>query len=307
MELRQLRHFLAVAEELHFGRAARRLRMAQPPLSQSIMRLEESLGTQLFQRSSREVQLTAAGTALLAQAREIVQRADEAEREVKLTASAPRMLVRVGFVPLSTSPALLQAVREYRKRRPHIDVELHELASATQLRRLRRGALDIGLTVGHESDVSGLTSALLTRFGPVIATPERWPLAKRRVAHVSDLKGLPLMLFPQQFEAPYFAELSSACRRSGFTPTVAQRVTQPYTMLSLVALELGIAVVPASARHPAVAGVAFVPLAGLPHSFDTQVVMAWPQRKAASHVAEFVALIRSLDEVAARAVGSITG
>ena len=110
MELRQLRHFVAVAEELHFGRAARRLRMAQPPLSQSIMRLEEALGAKLFQRSSREVQLTAAGTALLAQAREIVQRADEAERAVKLSASAERTIVRVGFVPLSISPALLQAV-----------------------------------------------------------------------------------------------------------------------------------------------------------------------------------------------------
>ena len=298
MELRQLRHFVAVAEELHFGRAARRLRMAQPPLSQSIMRLEESLGAKLFQRSSREVQLTAAGTALLAQAREIVQRADEAERAVKLSASTERTIVRVGFVPLSTSRALLQAVREFRRRRPHIEVELHELASATQLRRLRRGALDIALTVVG-SDLSGLASALLTRFGPVIATPERWPLAKQRVAHVSDIKGLPFMLFPQQLEAPYFAELFSVCRRSGFTPTFTQRVSQPYTMLSLVAMELGIAIVPASARHPAVAGVAFVPLAGLPHSFDTQVVIAWPQRKVPAHIAEFVALIRSLDEVEA--------
>lgn len=298
MELRQLRHFVAVAEELHFGRAARRLRMAQPPLSQSIMRLEESLGAKLFQRSSHEVQLTAAGTALLAQARELVQRADEAERAVKLSASVERMIVRVGFVPLSTSPALLQAVREFRKRQPHIEIELHELASATQLRRLRRGALDIALT-GGESDLSGLASALLTRFGPVIAAPERWPVAKRPVAHVSDLKGLPFMLFPQQLEAPYFAELLSACRRCGFTPTVAQRVSQPYTMLSLVAMELGMAIVPASARYPAVAGVVFVPLDGLPRLFDTQLVIAWPQRKVPAHVAEFVALIRSLDEVEA--------
>ena len=177
---------------------------------------------------------------------------------------------------------------------------MHELASTAQLRRLRRGALDIALTVVHDSDFNGLTSALLTRFGPVIAVPDRWPLAKQRVAQVADLKGLPLLLFPQQFEAAYFAELSSACRRSGFTPTIAQRVSQPYTMLSLVAMELGIAIVPASARHPAVAGVAFVPLAGLPQSFDSQVVIAWPQRKVPAHVAEFVALIRSLDEVSAR-------
>jgi DNA-binding transcriptional LysR family regulator len=297
MELRQLRHFIAVAEELHFGRAARRLRMAQPPLSQSIMRLEESLGAKLFERSSREVKLTAAGAALLSEARGILERADAAQLAVKLAASSESTIVRVGFVPMSSTPMLPHAVREFRKRAPHVAVELHELSSAVQLQRLRRGGLDVVLVVGGH-DLKGLAAAPLRRFGPVAAIPEPWPLARRRSVRLAELKGLPFLLFPQQLKAPYFAELSAACRRAGFVPTVAQRVGQPYTLLTLVAQEMGIGFVPASARHLPVAGVAFVPVRDLPESFDTQVVIACAGRRPAPHVAELVALIRRLDEAA---------
>jgi DNA-binding transcriptional LysR family regulator len=286
-----------VAEELHFGRAARRLRMAQPPLSQSIMRLEESLGAKLFGRSSREVNLTPAGAALLAEARGILERADAAELAVKSAASEETTVVRVGFVPMSSTPALPRAVREFRKRSPRVEVELHELASAVQLQRLRRGALDLALVVGGH-DLDGLAVAALGRYGPVAAIPEQWPLARRRSVRLAELKGLSLVLFPQQLKAPYFTELSSACRRAGFVPTVGQRVGQPYTMLNLVAQQLGIGFVPASARHLAVAGVTFVPVRDLPESFDTQVMMAWVERKLPPHVAELIAQIRRLDDAA---------
>jgi DNA-binding transcriptional LysR family regulator len=280
MELRQLRHFVAVAEELHFGRAARRLRMAQPPLSQSIMRLEESLGAKLFERSSREVRLTPAGAALLSDARGILERADAAELAVKLTASAESTVLRVGFVPMSSSPALPQAIREFRKHRPRVEIELHELASAAQLQRLRRGALDVAfVAAGH--DLRGLSSAPLGRFGPVVAVPERWPLARGRSVRLAELKGLPLVLFPQQLTPPYFPELSSACRRAGFVPNVGQRVTQPYTMLTLVAQEMGVGFVPASAQQLAVAGVAFVPVRDL-LSLSTRSSLS-PGRNARRH------------------------
>ena len=293
MELRHLRHFVAVAEELHFGRAARRLRMAQPPLSQSIMRLEESLGAKLLDRSSRQVQLTAAGAALLAEARTILERSDAAELAVKRAASATSTVVRLGFVPLSSTPALPRAVREFRTRWPRVEVELHELASTAQLRKLRSGNLDLGLIVGDE-EPSGLQSERLGRYGPVAVVPEHWPLARRRGLRIADLKGVPLVLFPQQLKGAYFAELSGACRRAGFVPNVSQRVGQPYTMLSLVAQEFGIGFVPAAARHLPVGGVAFVPMLDLPDSFETHVHMVWAERKPPPHLAELMGLLRRL-------------
>jgi DNA-binding transcriptional LysR family regulator len=224
------------------------------------------------------VKLTPAGAALLSDARGILERADAAQLAVKLAASAESTVLRVGFVPMSSSPALPPAIREFRKHRPRVEIEFHELASAAQLQRLRRGALDVAFVVaGH--DLRGLASAPLGRFGPVVAVPERWPLARRRSVRLAELKGLPLVLFPQQLKPPYFPELSSACRRAGFVPNVGQRVTQPYTMLTLVAQKMGVGFVPAPAQQLAVARVVFVPVRDLPESFDTQLVIAWTERK----------------------------
>ncbi len=293
MELRHLRHFVAVAEELHFGRAARKLRMAQPPLSQSIMRLEESLGAKLLERSSREVRLTPAGAALLAEARGILERSEAAELAVKRAASETSTVVSLGFVPMSSTPALPRAVSEFRRRWPRVEVELHEQTSVTQLQNLRRGALDLALIVGSH-DVDGLAVEPIGHFGPVAVIPERWPLARRRSVRLAELKDMPLVLFLQQLKPSYFSDLSAACRRAGFVPKVAQRVGQPYTMLSLVAQEMGIGFVPAAARHLAVDGVAFVMVRDLPETFDTHVFMAWVDRKLPPHVTELVGLIRQL-------------
>jgi DNA-binding transcriptional LysR family regulator len=291
MELRHLRHFVAVAEELHFGRAARRLRMAQPPLSQSIQRLEESLGARLLDRSSRGVHLTPAGAALLAEARDILERSEAAELAVKRAASETSTVASVGFVPMTSTPALPQAMREFRRRWPRIEVELREQATVLQLQNLRRGDLDLALIVGSQ-DVEGLAVESIGRFGPVAVVPKHWPLARKRSVRLAELKDMPLVLFPQQLKPAYFAELASSCRRAGFVPKVAQRVGQPYTMLSLVAQEMGIGFVPAAARHLGVDGVVFVPVRDLPETFDTSVAMAWVDRVLPPHLAELVALIR---------------
>ena len=293
MELRHLRHFVAVAEELHFGRAARRLRMAQPPLSQSIMRLEESLGAKLLDRSSREVRLTPAGAALLSEARGILERSEAAELAVKRASSETTTTINVGFVPMCSTPALPQAIREFRRRWPLVTVELHELASIVQLQRLRSGALDLALIVGGH-DVDEFTVEQIGHFRPVAVIPRGWPLARRRSVRLAELKNMPLVLFPQQLKTPYFAELAAACRRAGFVPKVAQRVGQPYTMLSLVAQEMGIGFVPAAARHLAVAGVAFVTVRDLPDTFDTHVFVASLERHDRPEITELSALLRKL-------------
>jgi DNA-binding transcriptional LysR family regulator len=297
MELRHLRHFVAVAEELHFGRAARRLRMAQPPLSQSIQRLEESLGARLLDRSSRQVHLTPAGAALLAEARGILERSEAAELAVKRAASETSTSVRVGFVPMTSTPALPQALREFHRRWPRVEVGLREQATAAQLQNLRRGDLDLALIVGGH-DVAGVIVEPIGCFGPVAVVPKRWALARKRSVRLAELRDMPLVLFLQQSKPAYFAELASACRRAGFVPRIAQRVGQPYTMLSLVAQEMGIGFVPAAARHLAVDGVAFVPVRDLPgKTFDTHVAMAWMDRELPPHTQELIALVRRFSSV----------
>lgn len=278
MDLHHLRHFVAVADELHFGRAAKKLKMAQPPLSQSIMRLEESLGARLFDRSTRNVKLTAAGAALLPEAREIIARTALAERLVERMGTGDLARLRVGFVPMTTTVVLPQAIKAFRRAWPSVEVQLHERTSAAQVEALHAGELDLGILSRERVDTRGLQVRPLERTGLVAAIPSNWPLARRTALKIADLAGTPLVLFPQQVAPEFYTPLAAACRIAGFAPRVAHRVGQPYTMLTLVAQELGVGLVPESAQHVGIDGVTFVPLRELPAAMTQEVVLAWVPR-----------------------------
>ena len=185
MELRHLRHFVAVAEELHFGRAAKRLRMAQPPLSQSIKRLEESLHTRLLERDSRQVRLTSAGAALLGEAREVLARADLAERTVHRVASGEVGRLRIGFVPMSTMHILPQAILRFHQRWPDVDVRLYERTSKAQSDSVRDGTLDAGIVIRHLTETAGLAVCELERCSYVAVVPAHWPMAKHKAIRLA--------------------------------------------------------------------------------------------------------------------------
>jgi DNA-binding transcriptional LysR family regulator len=292
LELRHLRHFVALAEELHFARAAKKLRMAQPPLSQSIMRLEESLGAKLFDRSSRTVQLTPAGRALLPEARDIVARAELAQRLVERVAAQGLVRLRIGFVPMSATLTLPRAIRAFSKIYPHVEIQLQERTSASQVEALRSGALDLGILVREIVDTAGLQLRRIERYAFVAAVPRDWPLAKRTSLRVGDFAGAPLILFPQQLVPKFFEEFQEACRKGGFTPRIQQRVMQPYTMFTLVAQELGIGVVQDTARHLKIEGVAFVPIKDMPGSLSHEVAVAWIPRAVPEPVRAMIALLQ---------------
>ena len=276
MELRHLRHFVAVAEIQHFGSAAARLGLAQPPLSQSIMRLEEQLGIKLLERTPRGVSLTPAGAALLAEAKPLIAQAELAERRVRQAADELASL-SVAFVPMCALRIMPLAIKELRKQWSGVDVRLIERGSALTVASVKNGSIDLGV-VTSAADVSGLESVVIERLRVVAAVPAKWPVAAQRSIRIADLARYPLIIFPQQMSQPLFAAFEAARRDEGLSPRVTQQARHPYTMLNLVAHELGVGLMLDSARYMPVEGVAYVDIEDVPVSSETEVSLVWADR-----------------------------
>ncbi|MGF6598415.1 DNA-binding transcriptional LysR family regulator [Paraburkholderia sp. GAS448] len=297
MELRHLRHFVAVAETQHFGRAAARLGMAQPPLSQSIMRLEESLGIKLLERTPRGVSLTPAGAALMAEAKPLLAQADLAERRVRQAADEQASL-SIAFVPMCAMHILPIAMHALRKQWPGVDVRLIERGSALTVASVKNGSIDLGVVVTSVADVAELESVVIERMSIVAAVPASWPLAQRTRICMADLATYPLIMFPQQVAQPVFAAFEAARRNAGVSPKVTQQARHPYTMLNLVANELGVGLMLDSARHLPVKGVALIDIEDLTSSFDTEVSLIWTDRPHKPYHRAMLDIIRDLSDTA---------
>ena len=254
-----MRYFIAVAEELNFTRAALRLRIAQPALSQQIQRLEESLGVRLFDRGARRVALTSAGEHFLQHARGVLSAAGEAVRAAR-TQSAARPTLKLGFVGSAAYTLLPLLIRSFRMRSPGIDLACVEMTIADQLEALADGKIDAALVRPPLAD-PGLNMETLVDESFVLAVPDDTELAARSLASVRSLKGVPIVMFARGL-APGFAELfDEYCRRHGVEPHVVAEAVQIHTLLALVGGGLGAAFVPASAACLAVPGVRFIVLA----------------------------------------------
>ncbi|WP_408323803.1 LysR family transcriptional regulator [Paraburkholderia nemoris] len=293
MELRHLRHFVAVAETRHFGRAAARLGMAQPPLSQSIMRLEESLGIKLLERTPRGVSLTAAGEALMAEAKPLLAQADLAERRVRQAADELASL-SIAFVPMCAMHIMPLALHALRKQWPGVDVRLIERGSALTVASVKNGSIDLGVVVTSVADVHELESIVIERMSMVAAVPANWPLAQRTRISMADLTTYPLIMFPQQISQPVFAAFEAARRDAGVSSKVTQQARHPYTMLNLVANELGVGLMLDSARHLPVEGVVFIDIEDLSPSLDTEVSLIWTDRPHKPYHRAMLDIIRDL-------------
>ena len=243
MDLHHLRHFVAVADELHFGRAAARLGMSQPPLSQSIQRLEASLGVALFKRARAGVQLTPAGVALLPHARGVLQQAELAERVARQAALGEYALLRVGFIPWSLTRALPRAIRRFRLRWQSVQVHLHERVSHQQVASLKAGELDLAVIRLKMTDTTGLETRLVEISQLVVAVPSAWPLAKRPGLRIADLSDQPLVIFRPSLSPASHDRVEAAFRAANVRPNVIQETAQPLTMLNMVANEVGIALI----------------------------------------------------------------
>jgi DNA-binding transcriptional LysR family regulator len=293
IELRQLRYFVAVAEENHFGRAAARLHMTQPPLSQTIQALEASLGTQLFLRTKRSVRLSPAGLALLPEARRILQQAGALPDLARRAASGESGLLSLSFVSTADYSVLPPLLREFREHCPQAQIDLREATTDVQLEDLMQGRIDAGLLIPPLYDKAKTELDYLTVLSEplILAAPQG--LKALRGKNVIDLKAvadLPLIIFPRRI-APAFHDAILGCfRDAGLTPRIGQEAIQMQTIVGLVSAGMGVALVPQSVSNLKRPGVEYKPLSG--KTVQVETGLAWRRDNLSPVLHIFLELLR---------------
>jgi DNA-binding transcriptional LysR family regulator len=265
MELRQLRYFLVVADELHFARAAERLHITQPPLTVAVRRLERELGVRLFDRTTRRVTLTAAGQAFRDRIQVAVADIDDAAKDVADVAAGKSGKIRVGFVSSASYTTVPEAIRAFRQHRPRVDLVLHPLTSGEQVEQLLDGNLDLGL-IRDPGDVPGLNLELLSTEDLVAVLPETHRLAAAEEVRPKDLEGEPMILFPYRLMPGFVARVLRLFDSLPTPPMVVQQAIHQETVLGLVAAGLGISVLPESVQRFQMPGVTTRRFAGRPQT-----------------------------------------
>lgn len=272
MEFRHLRYFLVLADELHFGRAARRLSISQPPLSLNIQQLEASVGARLFERDSKGVRLTAAGRAFRESATALLAQAEEARLLARQIEAGAVGRLRVGFVGSMLYRGLPQKLQQFEADQPGIQIALTELNSQEQIEALLHGQLDVGFI--HTSRVPDELATRLIHSEPfVCCMPAAHRLATRRNIALTELRGEPFVLFSRNASPDYYARIVDMCAAEGFYPQIRHEVRHWLSVVSLVSQGMGVAVVPAALRHSALAGAAFRPLK--PSTVPSEVYCVW--------------------------------
>lgn len=258
--LRHLQYFVTVAEERHFGRAAARLHMAQPPLSQQIRRLEAELGVELFVRTTRRVDLTPAGAAYLEKARAILASVEEAAHETRRVAAGVVGHLTIGCVGSVTYSLLPALSRRLAGELPGVDFSFRgEMLASEQVEALRDGTIDLALLRPPVADGS-IAVTRLRHDRLVTAVPADHPLAQKRQVRVADLEGTPLIVHSADRRSTMYAVVRRLCRDAGFEPVIKHEVGETSTLITLVAGGLGVAVVPEQVRALGLDGVAYRPL-----------------------------------------------
>ena len=263
MELRQLRYYVAVAEELHFRRAAERLHMSQPPLSNQLRRLESELGLPLMMRSRRRVELTPAGEAFLRDSRRLLRDLDEAVHTARRIDAGQTGELRISFVGSALLSLVPNMVRRYRALRPDIELQLRERSTEDQLRELRAHTIDVAL-VPLPVDAPDLRTEVLRRERAVAALPAAHPLARLERVPLARLAAEPLVLFPRAQAPGLHDRLLASLSGPDGPPTVAQYAPETQTIVSLVAAEIGVSLVQASVQNLGLPGVTYRPVIGAP-------------------------------------------
>ncbi|QDZ28621.1 LysR substrate-binding domain-containing protein [Noviherbaspirillum sp. UKPF54] len=293
IELRQLRYFVAVAEESHFGRAAARLHMTQPPLSQTIQALEATLGTPLFVRTKRSVALTPAGTALLPEARRILQQAGALPDLARRAASGESGLLSLSFVSTADYSVLPPLLREFREHYPKVQIELREATTDVQIDDLLQGRIDAGLLIPPLHDKARAEMDYMTVLSePLVLVAPQGTKALRGKSGVTldAVADMPLIIFPRRI-APAFHDAILGCfREAGLTPRIGQEAIQMQTIVGLVSAGMGIALVPQSVSNLKRPGVEYKPLADKTLQVDTG--LAWRRDNASPVLRSFLELLR---------------
>jgi len=285
-DLRQLRHFVAVAERLHFGRAAAALHISQPPLSRSIRALEARLGATLLARTRRRVELTPEGARFLEEAKRVIAQLERAVLEVGSMAAGAGGRLRLGFVSLADYGVLPGLLKAYKTARPGVELALREMLSPDQAAALAAGELDFGLLLPPVAGAD-LEHVVVQRERFVAALPVRHRLARARGRlAVRELAADSFVMVPRAIAPGLYDIVAALAARAGFAPRIAQEAIQMQTVVSLVSSGLGVALVPASVANLGRRGVAYREIADSHPRLD--LWLAWRRGTAGAAAREFI-------------------
>jgi DNA-binding transcriptional LysR family regulator len=293
LELRQLRYFIAVAEELHFGRAAARLHMTQPPLSQAIAALEELLGAPLFLRNRRTVELAPAGTALLPEARRMLLQADALPELARRAAAGEAGRLALAFVTSCDYSVLPAFLRSYSERYPDVHLNLLEATSDVQIEELLRGRIDAGLLIPPLPDkaLDELDYMKVLDEPLILCAPAGFAAPGKAPIRLQDLPRLPLIIFPREISPALHDAILSCFRTAGVTPVIGQLAIQMQTIVSLVSSGMGLALVPQSVSNLMRPGVEYRALADPTPLVETGI--AWRRDNGSPVLRGFLELLRT--------------
>lgn len=295
MEIRQLRYFIAVAEELHFGRAAALVNICQPPLSQQIKNLEDELGARLFDRTKKSVSLTPMGTAFLSDARDILRKVEEAKNRVQRISSGQEGEILLGVVPSAMDTFLPEGIGEFCHERPRITLKLSEMGTLEILDALRASRIDMGILRLFEQDSRGFRCETIVREPYVLAVPQGHPLAQLRRIPLTALDGQPFVSFPRETHPRLYDRIMACLAAAGSTPRIVQEASTKRAAIAFVAARIGIALVPSSAGKQSLKGVAFRPLVG-----EMPVVefsMVWREHGGTAAMMDLIHTINNLSKL----------
>jgi len=291
MDFRSLLEFAVVAEELHFGRAAKRLNTVQPAVTRRIQRLEEELQFQLFHRSNRRVQLTTAGAVFLQESRSLLAALDAAVRHGRLAAHGNAGWINIGFIGSAILELLPAVLLSFRKRSPEVRLTLSDMTSAEQVLALQQNRIHVGFIRGRVSGEQGLHLETVAREPLVVALPKNHRLAKRKRIQIKMLAPEGFIVFPHHPMSSWEVLLRDICKRAGFEPNIVQRTVQIQTAISLVSAGIGIALVPAAAKRVIEQDVIYRPLA---EREAVDLVLAYREDEVSPIVKNFVSVVREV-------------
>lgn len=294
MDLHHLKHFVAVAEELNFGRAARKVGIVQPALSQSIKRLEDSLGVRLFDRNREKVLLTPAGRAFLPEARRTLLSAEVAEQVARRAATGEVTNLRVGLVRDALMGVFPEALRVFLQQHPDVHVQVEHRTTEQQYAELHAARLDIGFLHSQLSDPTlnpDLTIRTIERSPFIAAVPSEWKIARKQGIKLSELAGHPFVISSYWASPQIHSAMIAACQAAGFVPRVAAEENHIFPILTAVACGKGVALIRATASGIRVNGVRYMEVTDLPEQLHLDTSLAWVTRTASPTLHAFVATI----------------
>ncbi len=290
MELRHLKYFVAVAEELHFGRAAAKVQITQPVISDQIRRLEEELRVKLFFRTKRTVQLTEPGKIFFKEAQQILERVEKAVSAVQKAERGELGSLTIGYTGPALYTLLPEIIKAFRDRYPQVELVLKEICTNEQVEALNSGEIEVGFL--HPPIEGDFESISIMTEKMILALPEDHPLTTFTQVPISKLSDQSFILFPQQ-EGPYlYSRILSICQQAGFSPKVVQEVTPQPTMIGLVAAGIGVSFVSSSLQNLNRPGVVYRELdVATP---ELELVAAWKRDKVSPVLRKFLQIVQEI-------------